>query len=101
MSKKETKVVEMKSSKKQKGSKKDPSKETKVVQMDEKGGEEDKKDPIRETRDNHRQAEEILSNILEKYQDSLGKKVKEDADVVLKGYDFVDVINLLMTLKDQ
>lgn len=61
---------------------------------------EEQVDIIKETAEKHAVLEELLRKVFQENEEVLTKKVKEDAVVEIKGYDFVNILNVFLTLKE-
>ena len=61
---------------------------------------EEQVDIIKETAEKHAVLEELLRKVFQENEEILTKKVKEDAVVEIKGYDFVNILNVFLTLKE-
>lgn len=61
---------------------------------------EEQVDIIKETSEKHAVLEELLRKVFQENEEVLTKKVKEDAVVEIKGYDFVNILNVFLTLKE-
>lgn len=55
---------------------------------------------IKETAEKHAVLEELLRKVFQENEEVLSKKVKEDAVVEIKGFDFVNILNVFLTLKE-
>lgn len=62
--------------------------------------EEEQVDIIKETAEKHAVLEELLRKVFQENEEILTKKVKEDAVVEIKGFDFVNILNVFLTLKE-
>lgn len=61
---------------------------------------EEQVDIIKETSEKHAVLEELLRKVFQENEEVLTKKVKEDAVVEIKGFDFVNILNVFLTLKE-
>lgn len=61
---------------------------------------EEQVDIIKETAEKHAVLEELLRKVFQENEEILTKKVKEDAVVEIKGFDFVNILNVFLTLKE-
>lgn len=61
---------------------------------------EEQVDIIKETAEKHAVLEELLRKVFQENEEVLTKKVKEDAVVEIKGFDFVNILNVFLTLKE-
>lgn len=61
---------------------------------------EEQVDIIKETAEKHTVLEELLRKVFQENEEVLTKKVKEGAVVEIKGFDFVNILNVFLTLKE-